>query len=208
MRTVALTAAFLGVFASGAALAQVPAAPPTRVGEIGLYECPIHADMVATWPARCPLCRRVLSPVAPSSFVRVNANLGPLIAMNNRRREQEEREAQRREEARRQEEGPPSYSYYGYYPPGGYPSTCPPQGHAYRYPYDYYYHPNMGQYGYTYPGYTYPYGGYFYNPGTGQYYSSPHARPYYYNPHTGQYQYVHPGFTYPSHGSEERGERR
>lgn len=211
MRTVAVVIAFLGVSAPRVVLAQVPAPPPTRVCEIGLYACPTHADILATWPARCPMCQTVLSRVQPSAFTLVS--LGPLIDMEGRRREEDEkaREAQRnkelREQARRNAELWGRYPNYGYYPPGGYPYTYPPPGYAYQYPYNYYYNPNTGQYEYVYPGYAYPYGAYSYNPNTGQYSYNPNAGQYYYNPNTGQYQYVKPGYAYPNRRNEEPRER-
>jgi len=38
-------------------------APPTRVCELGLYQCPGHPQIQATWPARCPTCHNVLTRV-------------------------------------------------------------------------------------------------------------------------------------------------
>ncbi len=148
-------------------------APPTRVREIGVYVCPTHLDIQATWPARCPICSTVLSQVQPTANT---------IAIADR----DERERHVREEAReraRREFRERNRPYgYRYYPPYGYNA---PYAYAYPAP-GYFYYPNQGYYynpnlGY----YFYPNTGYYYNPNTGQYYS--------YNPNTGQYYIVTPG---------------
>ena len=151
-------------------------APPTRVREIGLYTCPNHLDIQATWPARCPICNAVLNQMQPAASTTAIADRDD--------RERHERE-EARERARRDEESREHFRRYGYryYPPYGYSA---PYTYAYPAP-GYYYYPNLGYYynpnlGY----YYYPSSGYYYNPNTGQYY--------YYNPSTGQYYLVNPGY--------------
>lgn len=208
MRTTVVVIAFLGACAPGVILAQAPAAPPTRVCEIGLYGCPSHAEIRATWPAQCPTCGTVLSPVPVPRLVRVSVpvDIGPMIDMDARRRDEDEKARQARQEelareqTRRNAEAWGRYPNYGYYPPGT----------TYQYPYNYYYNPGTGQYEFRNPQYAYPYGAYSYNPGTGQYSYNPGMGQYSYNPNTGQYQYMNPGSAYPNRGNENRGagERR
>jgi hypothetical protein len=134
------------VLATGTALAQDSAAAPTRVNETGVYVCPSHPDLAATWAARCPACGTVLNLVQPAAT---------LIPVG---RDRERREEERRERFRR---------YYGYYPPYGYAYPRrfygPPAGFQYYPNFGYYYNPSTGIY-------YYPSTGYYYNPYTGQYF--------------------------------------
>ena len=86
------------ILAWGACLsfAQAPSAPPTRVCQPGIYGCPAHADILATWPARCPLCQTVLGQVQPSAV----AGTTPVADRDDRRRDEEARERARNEELR------------------------------------------------------------------------------------------------------------
>jgi hypothetical protein len=171
-------------WARGGAAPSITACPLESCASLG------HADIQATWPARCPLCRTGLRPVQSPALVRVA--LGPMIDMDNRRRDEDEaRERKRKEQLREQ------YGYYGYaHPPGGYNYAYPPGGYTYTYPpraYSYAYPP--GGYPYTYPPYVYTYpaprNGYNQYPRGGPYPYSPPAG-YYRDPATGQYYYVHP----------------
>lgn len=63
MRTRAVIIVVIAISTAGAAWAQGWSAPPTRVSEVGQYGCPDHPQLQATWPARCPLCGMVLTPV-------------------------------------------------------------------------------------------------------------------------------------------------
>jgi hypothetical protein len=70
MKTIVTAIASIVVLAPSTVLAQGVSAPPTRVCQIGGYGCPIHPDMQATWPARCPLCQTVLSTLPSSDAAR------------------------------------------------------------------------------------------------------------------------------------------
>ncbi len=61
MRISAAVTALLALVATATVLAQDPAPPPTRVCENELYGCPTHPEILATWPAQCPVCQSVLS---------------------------------------------------------------------------------------------------------------------------------------------------
>jgi hypothetical protein len=65
MRTSVLLASFVLLYASHTAGAQSPWDPPAEVGKIGVYACRSHPEIQATWPARCPICRTVLSVMRP-----------------------------------------------------------------------------------------------------------------------------------------------
>ena len=183
---------------TGTAWAQSPSAALTRVCQIGVYGCPNHSDIQATWPARCPMCQAVLGQVPPSAATRV----GPTAVADrdDRRRNEQARERARneelrerarrneelREQARRNEElrERERFRRFGYvYPP--YTYVYPPRG---------YYNPNYGYYYYDPSTGSY----YYYNPNTGYYYYPNQG--YYYNPNTGQYYYSNPGNYYPNYG--------
>lgn len=129
-------------------------------------------------------------------------SIGPGIDMDARRRNEEEkaREAQRKEQLEEQTRQNAQlwgwHPNYGYVPPGNYPYTYSPPGSAYPYPYNYY--DGLP------PEYTNPYGQYYYNPHTGQFY----YRPYYYNPKTGQYEYINPAQAPPNRENGARRERQ
>ncbi|MCL5281384.1 MAG: hypothetical protein M1376_15910 [Planctomycetes bacterium] len=183
--------------------AQSPSAPLTRVCQPGLYGCPAHADILATWPARCPLCQTVLSQVPPSTAGTTqvadrddrrrndeearerqrNEELREQARRNEERRERGLSDEEARERARRNEELRERYPYYGYVPPYGY--AAPPQGYYYYPEQGYYYNPNLGYY-------YYPNTGYYYNPNNRQYY--------YYSPNTEQYYFANPGYVSPNRG--------
>ncbi len=150
-----MIASVIWALGTGTALAQDSAAAPTRVNETGVYVCPGHPDMAATWAARCPTCGTALNLVQPA------ATLIPVGDRDRERREAERREEERRERYRR---------YYGYYPPYGYAYpqrfSAPPAGFLYYPNFGYYYNPNTGIY-------YYPNTGYYYNPYTGQYFYTP-----------------------------------
>lgn len=185
MRTLVTIVSLIAASATCTALAQDRSAQPTDVRQTSVYICPSHPEIQATWPARCPMCQRMLSRIQLS----LPADAGATLAADKdekreteeareARQNEERRERQRNEEARearRNEELRERYPNYGYaypYPNQGYTYVYPPQGYSYQYPY-YGYYPN---YGYVSP---YPYNGYYYNPNTG----------YYYNPNTGAYYY-------------------
>lgn len=188
MRTLVVVVSLIVVFAAGAILAAGQSTPPTRVCQIGVYACPNHSDMQATWPARCPICRTVLPAVRPSASTRFGTTAvadrgdrGRGEEARERRqnevlREQARRHERLRERARRNEELRERYRYYGSaYPP--YTYVHPPQWYYYNYS---------------------PNGGYYYNPYTGYYYYYyPNSGHYYSSPYTGQYYYSTPGRYYP-----------
>jgi hypothetical protein len=192
--------------------AQDLAAPPTRVCEGRIYRCPNHADILATWPARCPLCQTVLEAVSTSTATGAAVTLvtGPDSVRpgevtreiqqqqqwRQRQRQNEQwrewglRNEQLRQQARRNaqlREQVRRNEELGLPPPSfdGYP----PPGYAYPYPYNYQYNPRAGRYEYLRPGPGYPYGGYQYNPNPGLRYYNPNADQYYYNPNMGHYFY-------------------
>ena len=163
-----MIASVIWALGTGTAFAQDSSAAPTRVNETGVYVCPSHPDLAATWAARCPACGTVLNLVQPA------ATLTQVIPVGGR--EQEERERARREEERREQ----YRRYYGYYPPYGYTYPrryyAPPSGFLYYPNFGYYYNPNTGIY-------YYPSTGYYYNPYTGQYFYSPPGYGYGYYPY-------------------------
>jgi hypothetical protein len=63
MRTWIIAASLTVVLALCATLAPGQSASPTRVREIGLYNCPDHPEIQATWPAQCPRCGTTLQTV-------------------------------------------------------------------------------------------------------------------------------------------------
>jgi hypothetical protein len=66
---VAVAAVFLGawvVYAQPAAPSQTGAA---RSQQEAVYQCPMHPDVKATWPAKCPKCGMTLQKVSDSSGV-------------------------------------------------------------------------------------------------------------------------------------------
>ncbi len=157
MRTPVAGIASVVILTTSTVLAQGLSAPPTRVCQLGDYACPTHAEIQATWPARCPICDAVLHQVPPPAFTL--AGFAPLFDMDSRRRDDEARERARREEESR--ERLRRYGYdYGPYPPSAY--AYPPPGYYYDPSHGYYYNPNLGSY-------YYPSSGYFYNRNTGQY---------------------------------------
>jgi hypothetical protein len=146
MRIAVIMETFILALAAGTTFAQSPSTAPTQVREVGVYTCPAHPDMQATWPAQCPICQTTLAQVQPSASTRVGT-----IAVADRDDRDRDRD---RERDRRY-----GYRRYGYaYPPPGY-RYYPNQG--------YYFNPNTGYY-------FYPNNGYFYDPRTGRYfYSNP-----------------------------------
>ena len=212
MRIAATVIALLPVVTTSAAPAQVPAAPPTRVRQIGTYGCPAHPGILATWSARCPLCQTVLEAVPPSAGTMAGVtpvadryNQQPGEATREMQQEQQWRERQRRNEQWRQwgqrneqlrqqarrnaelREQVRRNEELRQQPPEF--NYHPPEGYAYPYPYNYQYNPRTGRYEYLSPGPNYPYGGYQYNPNPGQRYYNPNADQYYYNPNMGHYFY-------------------
>jgi len=151
--------------------AQEPAAPPTRVSESGIYGCPNHPDILATWPARCPTCQTALSLVEPSAAAspEVTTTADP---RHGEGRERAEAGARRFPERARPHAEFRFRPYRGHgYPPRFY--GRPPLGYQYYPNYGYYYNPSLGFY-------YYPNTGYFYNPYTGQYYSYTPGQGYFY----------------------------
>jgi hypothetical protein len=175
MRVWFIVASGILVWATGTALAQDPSVLPTRVNEEGIYACPNHPDILATWPARCPTCQTVLSPV-PSAAV-TSAETIPVAAQNRYPRDEDREDRERRErfqdEARRRREF--GYRYYRPYPYG---YVYPPRFYG-RLPFGYQYYPNFG---------------YYYNPNIGLYYYPNMG--YFYSPYTGRYYYYSPGQGY------------
>jgi hypothetical protein len=197
---------------AGLSFAQAPAAPPTRVCQTGIYGCPAHSGILATWPARCPLCETVLEagppPVSTAVGVTPAADRDdqrPGEVTRQMQQEQRWRERQRRNEQWRQwgqrneelrerarrnaalREQVRRNEELGQQPPSF--DDHPPEGYAYPYPYNYQYNPRTGRYEYLSPGPGYPYGGYQYNPNPGERYYHPNADQYYYNPNMGHYFY-------------------
>jgi hypothetical protein len=218
----------LGMAAYTTLAQQGPAASPTKVGEVGVYACPIHTQIQATWPARCPLCQTVLQAVPPSVPVSVGvvppsmpangsvvppsgaANLGvapPTDANNPRQEEEAQRNALLSQQRALRAQGlrnpylPEFYRYYyGYvYPRDGYAYGVPPT----------YLYPGQRSYSGPAPGYYYnpglgsyynPNTGFYYYPNQGYYYNPNTGQSYYYSPYTGQYYYAYPGYAYPNGG--------
>jgi len=163
--------------AIGTAFALAPLAPPTRVGQSGLYACPNHSEIQATWPAQCPFCRTVLRQVQSPALIHVS--LAPLIDMDNRRWDEDEAKERRRKEELREQ----YYSHSYAYPPGGYSYTYPRE-YSYTYPPRTYTYPDPRSRYYDYPrNQLYPY--------------DPHAR-YYRDPATGRSYRMNPRPGYPS----------
>jgi hypothetical protein len=132
--------------ATGTVSAQSLSAPPTSVRQVGIYGCLNHPEILATWPARCPICQAPLRGV-PTSGATV-ARLAPV--------------ADRREQAQRAEEWRQRYRHYGSaYPP--YARPYPPPGYDYYPTQGYYYSRSTGLY-------YFPESGYYYSPRTGQYF--------------------------------------
>ena len=63
MRTFIAAVSLVAVLAACAALAPGQSAPLTRVGPLGIYQCPDHPEIQATWQARCPTCGTALQAV-------------------------------------------------------------------------------------------------------------------------------------------------
>jgi hypothetical protein len=135
------------VVATGTVWAQSLSAPPTSVRQVGVYECPNHPQIQATWPARCSICPAVLNCVPPSGTM-----VAGLTAVANR-----QQQAQQRAEEWRQR-----YRRYGYAYPQ-YMHPYPPPGYRYYPTQGYYYSRITGLY-------YFPESGYYYSPKTGQYY--------------------------------------
>lgn len=178
MRVLVMIACGTLAWATSTALAQDPSVSPTRVNEEGVYACPNHPDILATWPARCPICQTVLSPV-PTAATQMTQMPGRNRqgGEGNRGREQFRGEVQRRNQFR------------GYYRPYGYP----PYAYGYR-PYAYGYRPPL-YFGPPPAGYFYyPNRGFYYNPGIGLYYYP--SRGYFYSPYYRRYYSYRPGQGY------------
>ena len=165
----------LGAWATGTAFAQDPTAAPTRVNESGVYACPSHPEVLATWAARCPACGKVLTLAQPA------AALTDIIPADQRDRNREERERAQRDGERGERFRRYNYGYrpYGYVYPRYY---GPPAGYQYYPNFGYYYNPSIGIY-------YYPNTGYYYNPYTGQYFTTPPGYGYNYSSPNGFYFY-------------------
>ena len=187
MRTLIMIAGFVLVSGACVARAQGQWDSPTEVVKMGFYVCPGHAQIQATWPARCPICRQTLKEAQPSV---AGAPGTPWIADEDRG--SSEAEEPWSEESGEAESPPYSLASYGYSYPGqeygqnGYYSRNWPYGYPYNRYNDYagrpYYNPSYGSYN--------PTTGYYFNPNTG----------YYYNPDTRDGYYAQgyiPGYTYP-----------
>lgn len=172
MRARVIAASLIVAVATGTGLAQSMSAPPTRVGEIGLYAGRPDSQISASWPVGSPICQTPLTQAQPLAVTPVG--LGPFIDMDNRRWDEDDakrrqREQELKEQARREQEFRERSRSYGYaYPP--YPYDYPAHG--------YYYSPSAG--------YQYRSNGYYSYLNSGQY-----SQPYYYRP---------PGYYYPNHG--------
>jgi hypothetical protein len=146
MRRLFVISGCILVVAAGTVLAQSLSAPPTSVRQLGIYGCPDHPEIQATWPARCPTCQAVLDRVPPPG-----TTVAALTAV-----------ADRQEQAQRAEEWRQRYRHYG--------ATYPQYMHPYPPP-GYHYYPTQGYY---YSGstglYYFPESGYYYSPRTGQYF--------------------------------------
>jgi hypothetical protein len=68
MRTAVTIASLVAVLAACATLAPGQSPPPTRVRQFGLYQCPDHPEIQATWPAQCPTCGTTLQAVEPRNI--------------------------------------------------------------------------------------------------------------------------------------------
>lgn len=99
MRTPVAGIASVVILTTSTVLAQGLSAPPTRVCQLGDYACPTHAEIQATWPARCPICDAVLHQVPPPAFTL--AGFAPLFDMDSRRRDDEARERAARRRVQR-----------------------------------------------------------------------------------------------------------
>jgi hypothetical protein len=212
MRAQAIVGVSMPALLTCLSFAQGPSAPPTRVCQPGIYGCPAHTDILATWPTLCPLCQAVLEAGPPSAST--VGDVTPVAGRDDQRgngvTEQMQRDQQWRERARRNEQwrqwgqrndqlrqrarrnkelrgqARRNEEFRQPYPDAG---LLPPEGFAYPYPYNYFYNPNTGQYEYLRPDQAYPYGGYQYNPNAGLRYYNPNADQYHYNPNAGHYYY-------------------
>jgi hypothetical protein len=180
MRTLVTIAGLIAALTAGTALGQGESTASTSVRELGSYACPRHPEFQATWPARCPVCRTVLS--------RTDMITPTLVAdEDNERRDEENQgreETREREERRERNYYRYNYPYGYYYPHRGYYYN-PRTGYYYYPSRRYYYNPRTGYY-------YYPSRRYYYNPRTGYYYYP--SRGYFYNPYTGRHYYPHRGF--------------
>jgi len=70
MRVFVIVISLTVVLATCAALAPGQSAPPTSVRQIGVYQCPNHPEIQATWPAQCPSCGTVLQTAQPFNAAR------------------------------------------------------------------------------------------------------------------------------------------
>ena len=151
MRTMVIVISLVVGMTAYAAFAPDQAAPPTVVGERGIYECPNHAEIQATWPAQCPTCQTVLERASSLNAVAANTVLAAASDGNMGT-------------GQSTQYGTSSGSYPPYYPYGtqGYPPYTPSQQYGTQgsYPPNYPYgsqgyppYPPSGQYGQQYPPY-------------------------------------------------------
>ncbi len=169
MRAFMAAVSLVAVLAACATLAPGQPASSTRPGPLGIYQCPDHPEIQATWQARCPTCGRALQAVplfhaAADTMRAADANYpaqGQPWPQN------------------------PPYGGQNYYPPSqtspyGYPSSGQ---YGQGYPPSQYGYPPSGPYGT--PGYP-PSSQYGYPP-SGQYGSQGYPPGQYGYPPTGQY---------------------
>ena len=218
MRTLAAVMMLIAFLATSTVLGQGLSAPPTKVCQIGDYTCPMHPEIQATWPARCPLCQTMLTDASSGAAY---TGVTPIAARGGATGPAAGRGATTGPAAGRGS-GMGSMAGrggamgtrpgMGMQPGAGmHPNQRPGMGgreeesrermrrfgYGNQYPNMGYYNPYYGGYGgnfyYPYGGYSYPYGGY------GGYSFRPYGGYGYMNPYGGYYM-PYGGFYYPNYG--------
>ncbi|MCL5281387.1 MAG: hypothetical protein M1376_15925 [Planctomycetes bacterium] len=149
MRTFIAAVSLVVILAIGAALAPGQSASSSRVGPLGIYQCPDHPGIQATWQAQCPTCGASLqavqsldaaadtTPIADTNYPYPGQSRSPNAPYGSSYYD------------------PPQYGSQGYPPSNQY--GYPPSGQygTQGYPPSQYRYPPSGQYGQEYP-YGYP----------------------------------------------------
>jgi hypothetical protein len=159
MKTLITAVTLIVVLAACTTLAPSQAPPPTRVRQLGLYQCPDHPEIQATWPAQCPVCGTALQAVAPFRSAASTVFVADANYPNAYPGGQSYYPPPQMPQYGNQGYPPPSGSQYGYPPSGqygsqGYPPSIQygqgyPPGTPYGYPPSSQYgYPPSGQYGY------------------------------------------------------------
>jgi hypothetical protein len=212
MRAFIAAIGLVAVLAVCAALAPGQSASSSRLGPLGIYQCPDHPEIQATWRAQCPTCGTTLQAVQL-----LNAAVETLpIAEANYYPDQDRPSPQNPPYGNQRYYPPPQTGQYGNqgnypYPPSGqYGSQgYPPSGQYGGQQYPYGYPPPSGQYGSQgyppsgqYGGQQYPHG----YPPSGQYGGQGYPPGQYPYPPSGQYGQGYPPSS-PGYGYGQGGYR-